>query len=106
MTRNATPKKTMPAWLTPSAGGIAVQLARTAEINGVNVDRLTLREPTVRDLRTAEKINPNDKGAEEIYLFATLAECSPADIEQLTMRNYTRVQEGYFRLLEDDEAAA
>lgn len=106
MTTTATTQKTLPAWLTLSAGAITVKLASSVELNGVQVDRLTLREPTIGDLRAAAKVHKDDKEAQEIHLFASLAECTPADIDRLSVKNYNRVQEGYFRLLADDEDAA
>ncbi|NHN77686.1 phage tail assembly protein [Azotobacter chroococcum] len=105
-TTTATAKKTLPAWLILSDSSATILLAKPAEFNGVKVDRVTLREPTIRDLRTAEKVHPNDKEAQEFHLFASLAECSPDDFEGLTLRNYNRIQGGYFRLVREDEDAA
>lgn len=99
-------KKPLPAWLTVAAEAVTIQLSKAAEFNGVQVDRVTLREPTIGDLRTAAKLHKDDKEAQEFHLFASLAECAPGDIERLTVKNYNRIQEGYFRLVADDEDAA
>ncbi|RPN65258.1 hypothetical protein IPC1237_32480, partial [Pseudomonas aeruginosa] len=43
-------KEKTPAWLELRATGATVSLRSTAEVNGVKVDKLTLRAPTVRDI--------------------------------------------------------
>ena len=92
-----------PVWLSASADGIGIKLARPTELNGVKQNRITLRIPTIGDLRAAAKHAKDDKEAQEIFLFASLGECSPSDIEKLSVKDYNRVQEGYFRLVADDD---
>ena len=36
-------------------------------------------------------------------LFASLAEVGVKDLEGLTLKDYSRLQTGYFRLVQDDE---
>ncbi|WP_375592170.1 phage tail assembly protein [Chitiniphilus eburneus] len=100
--------KTLPTWLTLSADAATIQLARAATMNGVRVDRITLRYPTVGDVRAAEKQSPSDQAERELILFANLAGVGPRDLEGLSMRDYRRVQEGYFRLdaADDDQYPA
>ena len=96
--------KKNPDWLIVGADSVVVKLSRHAEMNGVKQNQINLRVPTVGDLRAAAKQNKDDKEAQEITLFASLAGCAPADIERLTVKDYGRVQEGYFRLIADDYA--
>lgn len=98
-------KKT-PDWLSVGQENITIKLSRPTPMNGVKQDKLVLRVPTVGDLRSAAKQSKDDKEEQEIFLFASLAECAPSDIERLTIKDYGRVQEGYFRLVDDQDDAA
>lgn len=97
----ATPAK-IPSWLTLNGDAVTVRLSRPAEANGVQVDQLHLRAPTVRDIRAAQA-GAADEEQRELNLFASLAEVSPKDLEGLALKDYTRLQTGYFRLVQDDE---
>jgi len=92
----------VPAWLTVSADRVVVRLSRATEANGVQVDSLSLRAPTVRDLRAAQSGGADDE-IREMNLFASLAEVGVKDLEGLTLKDYSRLQTGYFRLVQDDE---
>ncbi|MGV8899992.1 MAG: phage tail assembly protein [Burkholderiaceae bacterium] len=98
--------KKLPNWLTLGPDGAAVRLSRPTEFNGVKIDRLSLRTPEIGDLRAAKKVAGSDNEQQEIILFASLAGCSPTDIGRLAVKDYNRVQEGYFRLVSDDEDGA
>jgi len=92
----------IPAWLTLSADRVVVKLSRPSEANGVQVASLSLRAPTVRDLRVAQSGNGDDE-QRELNLFASLAEIGTKDLEGLALKDYSRLQTGYFRLVQDDE---
>ncbi len=92
----------VPAWMTVSADRVVVRLSRATEANGVQVDSLSLRAPTVRDLRAAQSGGADDE-TREMNLFASLAEVGVKDLEGLTLKDYSRLQTGYFRLVQDDE---
>ncbi len=92
----------IPSWLTVSADRVVVRLNRSTEANGVQVDSLSLRAPTVRDLRAAQSGGADDE-TRELNLFASLAEVGTKDLEGLTLKDYSRLQAGYFRLVQDDE---
>lgn len=94
--------KNIPAWMTLGDGTATVTLSTKTELNGVKVGRITLREPTIGDVRGARKTAKDDNEQQEINVFASISGCSPADIERLTLRDYGRVQEGYFRLVADE----
>ena len=92
-----------PAWLTLESERVTVRLSKPAELNGIQADRITLRAPTVRDIRAAGATGGGDDEQRELNLFASLAEVSSKDLEGLALKDYTRLQTGYFRLVQDDE---
>ena len=98
----ATEKKT-PTWLNLTDEGVTVTLRYPTELNSIKTDKITLRAPTVRDVRTAQATSGNDAEQREMQLFASLAEVSVKDLECLKLLDYQRVQEGYFRLVNEDE---
>jgi len=55
---------------------------------------ITMREPTVKDLRVANKKSKNSEEV-ELALIADLCEVAPTDIDALTLKNYGRVQEAF-----------
>lgn len=65
-----------------------------ATITLTNGDKITMREPTVKDLRAA---NRSSKSSEEVELslIANLCEVAPPELDALTLRNYARVQEAF-----------
>ena len=99
---SATEKK-IPTWLVLNDEGVSVTLRYPAELNSVKTNRLFLRAPTVRDVRAAQATAGNDAEQREMQLFAGLAEVSIKDLEGLKLLDYQRVQEGYFRLVSEDE---
>lgn len=92
-------------FVTLGSGSVSVKLSKPVGLNGVLSDTIVMREPTIGDMRKTAKLAKDDAGAQEIFLFANLAGCSPQDIEQLSVKDYSRLQEGYFRLVRDDEDA-
>lgn len=92
-----------PQWLNLAADRVTVRLSRPSEANGIQVDSLTLRAPTVRDMRNAQAGGASDDEQRELKLFASLAEVGIKDLEGLTLKDYGRLQAGYFRLVQDDE---
>ncbi len=75
-----------------------VMLSTPITLNGVRLDRLTLREPTVGDQLTARKLAGEDDAQFELTMFANLAGCSPLDLHQLPLRDYEKLQKAYLRL--------
>ena len=98
-----TQAKKTPSWLTLSADGVIVKLSKPAEANGVKVDSLSLRAPTVRDVRAAQAAAGGDEEQHELILLSSLAEVSQKDLEALLVKDYNRLQSSYFRLVRDDE---
>ncbi|NWA04815.1 phage tail assembly protein [Pseudomonas gingeri] len=95
--------KKVPAYLEVDAERVVVKLSKPSEANGVVVDRLVMRAPTVRDVRAAQATANGDDELRELNLFSSLVEAGVKDLEGLTLKDYTRLQAGYFRLVQDDE---
>nr|WP_306456656.1 phage tail assembly protein [Pseudomonas alliivorans] len=89
--------------MTLAAESVSVKLSRPAEVNSIQVDSITMRAPTVRDLRIAQAAANGDDEQRELNLFASLAEVGVRDLEGLFLKDYNRLQAGYFRLVRDDE---
>lgn len=92
-----------PAWLTVAPDRVIVKLTKPSEANGVQVDQISLRAPTVRDIRAAQQGAGADDEQRELNLFASLAEVGVKDLEGLALKDYNRLQTGYFRLVQDDD---
>ncbi|RCL22968.1 phage tail assembly protein [Pseudomonas sp. AFG_SD02_1510_Pfu_092] len=95
--------QTTPKWLTVSADRVTVTLSYPVEMNGIKVDTVSLRSPTVRDIRAAQKVSGDDDEQRELNLFASLAEVGAKDLEGMALKDYNRLQTGYFRLVQDDD---
>lgn len=93
----------IPTWMTLADDRVSVKLSVPVEANGVRVDTLSLRAPTVRDIRAAQQTSTGDDEQRELNLFASLAEVGPKDLEGMSLKDYSRLQAGYFRLVQDDE---
>ncbi|MBC2657747.1 phage tail assembly protein [Pseudomonas sp. MSSRFD41] len=92
-----------PSWMVLSPENVVISLSKAVSMNGVQCDTLTLRAPTVRDIRAANSAAAGDDEQRELMLFASLAEVGSKDLEGLTLKDYQRLQAGYFRLVQDDE---
>ncbi|MGA3800998.1 phage tail assembly protein [Pseudomonas fluorescens] len=92
----------LPKWLQLGDGIATVALSRPSQANGIQVDKLTLREPTVREMRAATLQGGSNEEEQEMVLFCSLASIGRADLEGLLMRDYRRLQTAYFRLGADD----
>ncbi|MFK1433032.1 phage tail assembly protein [Pseudomonas aeruginosa] len=93
--------KKQPEWLELTADAAVITLSRPSTVNSVSVDRITLRAPTVRDVRQVGRLG-GDAEERELQLFASLAEVGVSDLESLRLVDYQRLQEGYFRLVQGD----
>jgi Phage tail assembly chaperone proteins, E, or 41 or 14 len=92
----------MPSWLSVTTDQAVVTLSCPSTINGVSVDKLALRSPTVGDVRTANRDAGGDDEQRELILFAALAGAPVADLEGLKLVDFNRLQAGYFRMDQDD----
>ena len=98
----STEKKT-PSWLVLTDEGVTVTLRYPTELNNVKTDKLVMRAPTVRDVRAAGAASGGDAEKRELQLFSSLTEVGTSDLEGLKVVDYQRVQEGYFRLVDEGE---
>lgn len=71
-----------------------ITLSKPVTINGTSVTELRMREPKVKDMRIARKGTPDDAD-QEIALFANLCEVRPADIDELSLVDYKKIQEAF-----------
>ncbi|WP_095077345.1 phage tail assembly protein [Pseudomonas sp. Irchel s3h17] len=92
----------LPKWLQLGSGIATVILSRPSQANGIQVDKLSLREPTVREMRAATLQGGTNEEEQEMVLFCSLASIGRGDLEGLLMRDYRRLQTAYFRLGADD----
>ncbi|MGY1952496.1 phage tail assembly protein [Pseudomonas pergaminensis] len=92
----------MPAWLVVDLERAIVTLSRPYEIKEMTVDRLTLRAPTVSDVRAATTASNGDDDKRDTIILANLTESDTKDLEGLKLTDYQRLQAAYFRLVQDD----
>ena len=96
-------EKKIPTWLNLTDEGVTITLRYPTELNHVKTDKLVMRAPTIRDVRAANAVSGGDAEKRELQLFSSLTEIPTADLEGLKVVDYTRVQEGYFRLVDEGE---
>ncbi|MFG0851584.1 phage tail assembly protein [Pseudomonas sp. FYR_2] len=94
--------KPAPKYLKLTAESVTVTLTKPTEMNGIKVDTITLRAPTVRDMRISSQTSDGDDEQRELNLFASLAEVGVKDLEGLTYKDYNRVSTGYTFLVRED----
>ncbi|RRV72490.1 phage tail assembly protein [Pseudomonas sp. p99-361] len=95
--------KQAPKFLTLTAENVTVRLSKPTTLNGVDQATITLRAPTVKDIRSAGQTSDGDDAQREMSLFASLAEVGVKDLEGLTYKDYNRIATGYNFLVQDDE---
>lgn len=71
-----------------------ITLDYPVEVEGVTLNKLEMRRPKVRDQIAAKKSSGSDDGV-EIMLFANLCEVAPSIIEDMDMKDYSKLQEVY-----------
>ncbi|WP_300067685.1 phage tail assembly protein [uncultured Ruegeria sp.] len=67
---------------------------RPLKIDGTEVKKLVMREPTVEDQTIAQKAS-SDQAEAEVATFANLTELSPDTIKSFKLRQYGRLQGAY-----------
>ncbi len=93
--------KLIPSWLTFGSDSATITLTRPSDVNGVKVDQLNLRAPTLREVRASDAIGGADAVLREVTLFASLTDAGTKDIDGLKLTDYARVQTAYSQLLLD-----
>ncbi len=95
--------KPLPKYLELTAENVTITLTKPVELNGVKQDKITLRAPTVLDIRNSTRTSDGDDEQRELNLFASLAEVHVKELEGLAYKDYNRVAAGYTFLVRDDE---
>lgn len=74
-----------------------IELAYPITIDGTDTKALHMRRPKVRDQLLMDKSGMSGKSdsEREVLFFANLCEISPAEIEQLDMGDYLKLQETF-----------
>ncbi len=87
--------KALPEFLKENAdGSIDITLTRSMDIDGLKVETLRMREPTVNDQLVMDASKGSDV-EKEISMFANLCQIAKEDIKKLTLKNYQRVQKAF-----------
>lgn len=75
---------------------VEIALDYPVTIEGVEVSKLTLRRPKVGDVLAAEE-QAKGKGDKEVEIltFANLCQVTPAEIRELDLGDYKRLQETF-----------
>ena len=95
--------KLKPAWLVGDEDGFTVTLSRRATINGVQVGALSMRPPTLGDIRVAQRLGGKDDQKVEGFLFASLCGCGVDEFDGILYKDFRRLQLAYDRFLDDSE---
>lgn len=92
----------IPAWMTIDHDSATVRLRHPRDLGGVKVDRIRLMSPNIKLVRACRAAHPKDEEAEEMMLLSSMSQLPIGDLESLDIKDYNRLQQGYFRLYTDD----
>lgn len=76
-----------------------IELSKAIKIDGAEVTALTMREPTVGDQLAMDKAGGSD-AEKEISMIAMLCMVKPSDLNQLTLKDYKKVQAAFVGFLD------
>lgn len=80
---------------------VTIELSAPIQLNGgVTVNRLHLRRPKLKDIRTA-RLAGKDEEERELRLFAILSDCAPSDLEELDFADYRKLQDTFQGMVGD-----
>jgi len=86
-------------WIKYEADGAAVvTLSKQAEMAGMKVGFLRMREPLVEDQLAVDDIQKD--ATKELTLYANLCMVTPGDLQKLPMRDYKRLQAAFMGFLD------
>lgn len=80
-------------------GSVDITLSKPADIAGVKISVVRMREPTVGDQEVASERSGSD-ASREISAFADLCELAPDDIRKLPARDWKRLQTAYLTFID------
>ncbi len=95
--------KPVPTYLKLTADNVTITLTKPTALNGVDQGTITLRAPTVKDIRASGQTSDGDEEQRELNLFASLAEVGVKDLEGMNYKDYNRVARGYNFLVQEYE---
>ncbi|MEX3924414.1 phage tail assembly protein [Paraburkholderia sp. BR10936] len=75
-------------------GSINITLSRAITVNSATLGYVTMREPSVNDHLVGRRTAGTEED-KEIALFGNLCTLTPADIGNVKLRDYVRMQEAY-----------
>lgn len=93
--------KKVPEWMVLTPESVTVKFSVPSTLNSIECDSITLRSPSLKDVRSSMQAHPKDGDAADLMLFSSLAQCGPADLEGLKVKDYNRVHAAYFRLVSE-----
>jgi hypothetical protein len=70
---------------------VKINLGRTINICGIDVDHVIMREPTVDDFLQMNKRNVHES-EKELFLFADLLQIAPDDLRKIPIKVYMTIQ--------------
>lgn len=73
---------------------VDIALSKPITIDGAKVSALRMREPTVADQLAMDKAGGTDAD-KELSMIANLCQVAPADLHQLTLRDYRKVSKAF-----------
>lgn len=73
---------------------VDIALAFPIEVDGRNIDKVTMRRPKVRDTLAARKVS-KDQTEIGIFLLASLCDLSPEHVHEMDEVDANRLQEQY-----------
>lgn len=68
-----------------------IKLSKAIKVDGAEVKALVMREPTVADQLAMDRTGGSD-AEKELSMIAMLCMVTPADLHQLTLKDYKKVQ--------------
>lgn len=81
-------------YIDETEAGVRITLKRGIDIDGTHTTFMDMREPTVQDQLTTDKMKGGE-AEKELALLANLCEVSPDDLKGLSLADYRRLQDGY-----------
>jgi len=77
---------------------VDVDLTRSITIDGAEVAKLRLREPTVADQMAAEEFKGSD-AVKEVFTLANLCQVAPDDLKKMTLKDYRKLQNAFLNFI-------
>lgn len=75
-----------------------IELDYPITVEGKEIKELTMRRAKAKDMKKAQNSAP-DQATQELHLFSQLTGINPEDLEELDMKDYTRLQREYSSFL-------